>query len=130
MPSIPDERESWRMEFTLECRDEEEANEIFEAFTASLEDINFTHWSAKMARDLNMEAALKKFRENKDEILASLPDEVVQQYYPDRVAISDEIKEKYSHLTQETQRSMQRKHNSLKRHLEVVPELEEDENAS
>ena len=35
MPSIPDERESWRMEFTLECRDEEEANEIFEAFTSS-----------------------------------------------------------------------------------------------
>ncbi len=130
MPSIPDERESWRMEFTLECRDEEEANEIFEAFTASLEDINFTHWSAKMARDLNMEAALRTFRENKDEILASLPDEVIQQYYPDRVAISDEIKEKYSHLTRETQRSMQRKHNSLKRHLEVVPELEEDENAS
>ena len=103
MPSIPDERESWRMEFTLECRDEEEANEIFEAFTASLEDINFTHWSAKMARDLNMEAALKKFRENKDEILASLPDEIVEHYYPERKEESQQ-----------------------ERHLEVVPELEEE----
>tara|TARA_B100000586_G_scaffold240732_1_gene193711 strand:+ start:126 stop:437 length:312 start_codon:yes stop_codon:yes gene_type:complete len=103
MPSIPDERESWRMEFTLECRDEEEANEIFEAFTASLEDINFTHWSAKMARDLNMEAALKKFRENKEEILAKLPDEVVEHYYPER-----------------------KEESKPERHLEIVPELEEE----
>ena len=103
MPSIPDERESWRMEFTLECRDEEEANEIFEVFTSSSEDIHFTHWSAKMARDLNMEAALKKFRENKDEILASLPDEIVEHYYPERKEESQQ-----------------------ERHLEVVPELEEE----
>ena len=79
-----------------------------------------------MYRDLNMEKALEVFRENKEEILAALPEEVIQQYYPDRVAVSDEIKEKYSHLIPETQQYMQRKHNSLERHLEVVPELEEE----
>ncbi len=92
------ERESWRIEFNLECQDEQEAESIFNAFQACLEEINHTHWSSKMARDLSMELALKKFRANKEEILSKLPKEVVEHYYPER---------------------------KEERHLEVVPELEE-----
>ena len=33
------EREAWRMEFTFEFQDEEEADAIFKAFTDSLEDM-------------------------------------------------------------------------------------------
>lgn len=102
------EREAWRMEFTFEFQDEEEADAIFKAFTDSLEDMEFTHWSAKMFRDAEMEKALATFRENKEEILANLPPAVVEAYYPDR---------------------------KEERHLSVVPELEKgyeegDKNAS
>ena len=94
------ERESWRMEFNLECDDEEEAEIIFNGFQSYLEEIHHTHWSAKMARDLNMEKALKNFRDNKDEILSRLPKEIVAHYYPER---------------------------NSERHLEVVPEPEIEE---
>ena len=97
-------RESWRINFNLECQDEQEAESIFNAFQAYLEEVNFTHWSSKMFRDLKMEQALKTFRENKEEILAGLPQEVVEHYmglpdYPDR---------------------------KVERHLSIVPELEKD----
>ena len=95
--------ELWVIGFNLECQDEQEAETIFGLFQSSLEEINNTHWSAKMMRDLNMEEALKKFRENKEEILASLPDEVVDHYYPER-----------------------KEESKPERHLEVVPELEEE----
>ena len=103
--TFPREREAWRMEFTFEFRDEEEANEIFEAFLSHLESINFTHWSARMVPDDALQKALVTFRENKEEILASLPEEVVEAYYPDRRGVYQKIEE---------------------RHLSVVPELEVD----
>ena len=118
--------ENWQLNFSVEVRDEEIADGIFSKVQELLDELGHTQWSGKMYRDLNMEKALEVFRENKEAILAALPEEVVQQYYPDRVAVSDEIKERYSHLSPETQKSMQRKHNSLERHLEVVPELEEE----
>ncbi len=99
------EREAWRMEFTFEFQDEEEADNIFKAFTDSLEEMKFTHWSAKMFRDAEMQKALATFRENKEEILASLPEEVVEAYYPDG-----------KNDTLITDRE--------ERHLSVVPELE------
>ena len=49
-----------------------------------------TQWNGKMYRDLSMEQALEVFRENKEEILAALPPEVVEAYYPDRVAVGDD----------------------------------------
>ena len=118
--------ENWQLNFSVEVRDEEVADGIFGKVQELLDELGHTQWSGKMYRDLNMEKALEVFRENKEEILAALPEEVIQQYYPDRVAVSDEIKEKYSMLIPETQQYMQRKHNSLERHLEVVPELEEE----
>ena len=118
--------ENWQLNFSVEVRDEEVADGIFSKVQELLDGLGHTQWSGKMYRDLNMEKALEVFRENKEAILAALPEEVVQQYYPDRVAVSDEIKERYSHLSPETQKSMQRKHNSLERHLEAVPELEEE----
>jgi hypothetical protein len=36
-----------------------------------------------------MEKALETFRENKEAILAALPKEIVEAYYPDRVAVGD-----------------------------------------
>ena len=97
------ERESWRIEFNLECQDEQEAESIFNAFQACLEEINHTRWSSKMFRDLNMEKALKKFRDNKEEILSGLPREIVEHYYPER-----------------------KEESKSERHLEVVPECEEE----
>jgi hypothetical protein len=99
------EREAWRMEFTFEFQDKEEAEEVFKAFADSLEEMKFTHWSAKMFKDAEMQKALATFRENKEEILASLPEEVVEAYYPDRRGVYQKIEE---------------------RHLSVVPELEVD----
>jgi len=52
-----------------------------------------------------MQKALATFRENKEEILASLPEEVVEAYYPDG-----------KNDTLITDRE--------ERHLSVVPELE------
>ena len=118
--------ENWQLNFSVEVQDEEAADVIFSAIQDCIDELGHTQWSGKMYRDLNMEKALEVFRENKEEILAALPEEVIQQYYPDRVAVSDEIKEKYSMLIPETQQYMQRKHNSLERHLEVVPECEEE----
>ena len=118
--------ENWQLIFSVEVEDQHQADYIFEKMQELINEMGYTQWSGKMYRDLNMEKTLEVFRENKEEILAALPKEVVQQYYPDRVAVSDEIKEKYSHLIPETQQHMQRKHNSLERHLEVVPELEEE----
>jgi hypothetical protein len=69
-----------------------------------------TQWNGKLYRDLEMEKALEVFRENREEILAALPPEVVEAYYPDRVAVGDD-----SVLGEETDR-----------HLSVVPELEEE----
>lgn len=91
------EREVWRMEFTFEFQDEEEAEEVFKAFADSLEEMKFTHWSAKMFRDDEMQKALATFRENKEEILSNLPPAVVEAYYSDK---------------------------KEGRHLSVVPELE------
>ena len=102
--------ELWVIDFNLECQDEQEAESIFNAFQSCLEGINHTHWSSKMFRDLNKEAALKEFRDNKEDILASLPDEVVEHYYPER---NDSIE-----YTQEERKP--------ERHLEIVPELEVD----
>ncbi|SVD29582.1 uncharacterized protein METZ01_LOCUS382436 [marine metagenome] len=55
-----------------------------------INEMGYTQWSGKMYRDLNMEKTLEVFRENKEEILASLPKEVVEAYYPDRVAVGDD----------------------------------------
>ena len=95
--------ELWVIDFNLECQDEQEAESIFNAFQACLEEINHTHWSSKMARDLNMEKALKDYRDNKEEILSKLPKEDVEHYYPER-----------------------KEESKLERHLEVVPECEEE----
>jgi|TARA_B110001454_G_C12370227_1_gene288124 hypothetical protein len=94
------ERQAWRIDFRLECVDEHEAEIIFNAFQSCLEEIHHTHWSSTMGRDLNMEKALKSFRANKESILASLPDSVVEHYYPE---------------------------SKSERHLEVVPEPEIEE---
>jgi hypothetical protein len=107
--TFPREREAWRMEFTFEFRDEEEANEIFEAFLSHLESINFTHWSARMVPDDALQKALVTFRENKEDILANLPPAVVEAYYPDWNDSCEIIEER-----------------EPERHLSVVPELEEE----
>jgi hypothetical protein len=92
--------EAWRISLTMECVDEEEADIVFESVQELMDDIGFTHWSAKMIRDIDFEKALATFRKNKKEILSTLPKEVVEQYYPE----------------------------GLERHLAIVPELEaEDE---
>jgi|TARA_B110001454_G_scaffold105761_1_gene99564 hypothetical protein len=93
------ERQAWFIEFRLECIDEHEAERIFDMFQAALVEIKHTHWSSKMGRDLKMEMALKSFRDNKADILASLPKEIVDHYYPE---------------------------NKEERHLSVVPEPEEE----
>lgn len=118
--------QTWQLNFSIEVEDEDQANCMFDLISNTLSDAGKTQWSGKMYRDLDMERALEVFRQHKEEILSSLPVEVVQQFYPDSVPVSDEIAEKYAHLSPETQRSMQRKHNSLLPHLEVVPDLEED----
>ena len=102
--------ESWNIHVSVEVEDEEEADGIFSAIQDCLEKLGHTQWTSKMYRDLNMEKALEVFRKNKEEILASLPREVVEQYYPDRVAIGDDVM-----LGEE-----------IDRHLSVVPELEEE----
>ena len=78
------ERQVWRIEFRLECDDEEEAEVIFNGFQAYLEEIHHTRWSSKMFRDINMEKALKTFRANKESILAAMPDAVVKSFYPEQ----------------------------------------------
>ena len=127
--------QSWNIQITVEVEDEAAANKIFDILQDTLNDNDHTQWNAKMYRDLNMEQALEVFRKNKESILAALPDEVVEAYYPDRVAVGDDTiidsdmntwDEKYSHLNEEARESMKRKHKSLERHLEVVPELEEE----
>ena len=117
--------ELWVIDFNLECQDEQEAESIFYAFQSCLEEINHTHWSSKMFRDLNREAALKEFRDNKEEILASLPDEVVAHYYPERDN-HEEMKKLYPPEEYEWDNDSMTYVKIKQRHLEVVPELEEE----
>ena len=119
------ELESWRIEFNLECQDEQEAESIFNAFQACLAEINHTHWSSKMARDLNMEQALKNFRDNKEEILSKLPKEIVAHYYPERDNL-EEMKKLYPPEEYEWNNKSRAYVKIKERHLEVVPELEEE----
>ena len=82
--------EAWQLNFSVEVQDRKEADEIFEAIRDTINGMGHTQWNGKMYRDLEMEKALEVFRENKEEILASLPPEVVEAYYPDRVAVGDD----------------------------------------
>ena len=82
--------QSWNIHITVEVEDEVAANKIFDILQDTLNDNDHTQWNAKMYRDLNMEQALEVFRKNKESILAALPDEVVEAYYPDRVAVGDD----------------------------------------
>ena len=102
--------ENWQLIFSVEVEGAEEADHIFEKIQNLLNGMGQTQWNGKMYRDLNMEKALEIFRENKEEILASLPKEVVEMYYPDRVAVGDDVV-----MGEE-----------IDRHLSVVPELEEE----
>jgi|TARA_B110001454_G_scaffold218768_1_gene247829 hypothetical protein len=102
--------ENWQLIFSVEVESAEEADHIFEKIQNLLNGMGQTQWNGKMYRDLNMEKALEIFRENKEEILASLPKEVVEMYYPDRVAVGDDVV-----MGEE-----------IDRHLSVVPELEEE----
>jgi hypothetical protein len=102
--------ENWQLIFSVEVESAEEADNIFEKIQNLLNGMGQTQWNGKMYRDLNMEKALEIFRENKEEILASLPKEVVEMYYPDRVAVGDDVV-----MGEE-----------IDRHLSVVPELEEE----
>ena len=107
--SEPEVLQSWQINLSIEVEDEQEIESIFELVEKLLNENDYTKWSAKMFRDLNMEQALKNFRDHKEEILASLPPEIVEQYYPER---------------------------KVERHLSVVPEMEreneqaKDKNAS
>ena len=82
--------QSWNIHITVEVEDEVAANKIFDILQDTLNENGHTQWNAKMYRDLNMEQALEVFRKNKESILAALPDEVVEAYYPDRVAVGDD----------------------------------------
>ena len=82
--------QSWNIHITVEVEDEVAANKIFDILQGTLNENGHTQWNAKMYRDLNMEQALEVFRKNKESILAALPDEVVEAYYPDRVAVGDD----------------------------------------
>ena len=82
--------ETWQLNFSVEVQGQREADKIFEAIEDLINGLGHTQWNGKMYRDLEMEKALEVFRENKEEILASLPPEVVEAYYPDRVAVGDD----------------------------------------
>jgi hypothetical protein len=82
--------ENWQLNFSVEVQDQREADKIFEAIEDLINGLGHTQWNGKMYRDLEMEKALEVFRENREEILASLPPEVVEAYYPDRVAVGDD----------------------------------------
>ena len=102
--------ENWQLNFSVEVQNEEVADILFNAIVSVIEEMGHTQWSGKMYRDLNMEKALETFRENREAILAALPKGIVEAYYPDRVAVGDDVM-----LGEETDR-----------HLSVVPELEEE----
>ena len=108
--AIEEGLESWQINFSIEVRDQKEADNVFDVLQDALNIMGETQWNGKMYRDLNMEKALEIFRENKEEILASLPPEVVEAYYPDKVAVGDDMT-----LGEE-----------IDRHLEIVPELEKE----
>ena len=91
--------ENWQLNFSVEVQSEKEADDIFGAIQDLINAMGHTQWNGKMFRDLKIEKALRVFREKKEEILSSLPKEVVEAFYPERKA---------------------------ERHLEVVPELEEE----
>lgn len=82
--------ENWQLNFSVEVQGQREADKIFEAIEDLINSLGHTQWNGKMYRDLEMEKALEVFRENREEILASLPPEVVEAYYPDRVAVGDD----------------------------------------
>ena len=82
--------ENWQLIFSVEVEDQQQADHIFEEMQKLINEMGYTQWSGKMYRDLNMEKTLEVFRENKEEILAALPKEVVEAYYPDRVAVGDD----------------------------------------
>ena len=91
--------ESWELHFSIEVETDKQAEHIFEEMQKLIGKMGYTQWNGKMFHDLKIENALRVFRENKEEILAALPKEVVEAYYPER---------------------------KEERHLEVVPELEEE----
>ena len=76
--------ENWQLNFSVEVQSEKEADDIFGAIQDLINARGHTQWNGKMFRDLKIEKALQVFRDNKEEILASLPKEVVDAYYPDR----------------------------------------------
>ena len=76
--------ESWELHFSVEVQSEKEADNIFGAIQDLINVMGHTQWNGKMFRDLKIEKALKIFREKKEEILASLPKEIVEAYYPER----------------------------------------------
>ena len=82
--------ENWQLIFSVEVETEQQSEHIFEEMQKLINEMGYTQWSGKMYRDLNMEKTLEVFRENKEEILAALPKEVVEAYYPDRVAVGDD----------------------------------------
>lgn len=85
--------ESHRISLNIEVSGEYEIDEIIEGFSECLDDLGQTRWSIEAKRDLEIEKFLKHFRENKKEILDSLPDELVQEYYDDGGTLPDEYSE-------------------------------------
>jgi hypothetical protein len=76
--------ESWELHFSVEVQSEQEADDIFGAIQDLINAMGHTQWNGKMFHDLKIEKALRVFREKKEEILASLPKEVVEAFYPER----------------------------------------------
>jgi hypothetical protein len=85
--------ESYRISLNIEVSDDNEIDEIVDRFSECLDDLNQTRWSMEAKRDLEAEEKLRYFRNNKAEILSSLPDEMVQEYYDDGGTLPDEYSE-------------------------------------
>ena len=105
------QRESYKIELTIECFNDDEVNEITDGFIDHLEKLDHTHWSMSVNRDLETEEALKHFRQNKEESLAALPDELVMEYLDNGGTLPNKMEWSPK----------------KKRHLTVVPDLDHDD---
>ena len=117
--------ENWQLNFSVEVQSEKEADDIFGAIQDLINAMGHTQWNGKMFRDLKIEKALQVFRANKEDILASLPKEVVEAYYPER-GNHEEMKKLYPPEEYEWDNDSMTYVKIKQRHLEVVPELEEE----
>ena len=110
------QRESYTIIVSLECLNEAEVDEIMNGFVDQMDILDQTRWSVTFKRDLQMEQDLKHFRENKEEILASMPEELVQEYF-DNGGRFPGNPDDYLEVKLGKQR----------RHLTVVPDLDNDD---